>query len=100
MSVEPATDEAARFLRYIELKRARRKWCRWWFGPMLDNQMIDPAFDDMTTDDLVTGNPVWYDDTTLSDKRKKYGAAKAADASLVERDRPIMQRMVQEWRDG
>ena len=45
---------------------AERRWLRWWFGPMLDNQMIDPAFDDMAIDDLVTGAPIWYDDNVLS----------------------------------
>lgn len=64
-------EEASRLLEYIRKRRERLRRLRWWFGHMLDNQMLDPAFDDMTIADLVTGKPVWYDDTTVSYKRKR-----------------------------
>ena len=59
-------EEAAR----LASERLRR--LRYYFGPMLDNQMIDLEFDETTYDDIVRERPIWYDDTTLSSSATRY----------------------------
>ena len=88
-------EAATRLLAYIRRKRARRKWARWWHGPMLDNRMIDRAFDDISYDDILSGREVWSD-TSVSPSCATPLRIPAADRLLAEFDKPILDRFRRE----
>ena len=88
---------AARFLTYK--RRSRARWARWFFG-MNTGSTVDPDFDDVDTADLMTGGPIWYDDTSVCLKSNHYYGSVSPDVDrrLKELDAPIMKEWGRQYR--